>query len=774
MAIKKNNYPSVKKSGIYPNGTDKELGLTDVNLEKFSLGNWNSIRKNSKLLLSNVSDKNAIEEDPRGRPVQIQWDANMMFSNLSGITEAENYYDQRIALPVGDANEFHSGPIRLGTYSFGSYYVKGVKNSDNKYEFIDVYKSDIFGKNVFYNAMAMGSGLTATVGGSAYNGTPAEERQKQIYKYYANSDIESFDFDYQILLENLNNTLAKQVNFDDGYAYIKERNDNDSSTPYIFEFDDALLAKMNDLVYIRDMDGDYGDDGKLYEGFGGTFFNRDDPDGINNFEPTHEIIFPRIFRVTTPDLPMDVILYLPILPYEQASDSVKLPLPVELGNSNSPGISNQIFSEDNFLEFAFGGFAPSVPAQIFNSFGAPLFKYNGVLSLPDSIILNEVDFEVKCITDDELKKDLLYYGGDDYLSTSYPLPITLDMNIFVSEDVDENITANNFIRNLADDSLSIDPFSIISRAYFEESEYDFNIAISPNVTNAIYRYQVIQWGDEKTLLTDVQIENTYFFNFYNAEEYPQPNDWGILRYNQEILTNSKKFGVMDKHIYLTPGVKSIKIVVYRYNESNTYITETYLVTKNIVINDGLLSTRDFSVFGVNNFNFLPITENQAIIGGFDEESKYNISVSKIVKDDNFIQDDYLEKVSAKNYLKKFNTGFLGKRPGQLDLGQTRVFTEPKDIYDFIGANKLEWINQGSGSIPVNSLATDIFIRDNKCVVDLNPSNTEYSAIQNQAGSEEIGILIGDYKINQLEGSGVQKQGIMETPLLETDNEKQAF
>ena len=787
MATKKNNYPSVKKSGIYPNGTDKELGLTDVNLEKFSLGNWNSIRKNSKLLVSNVSDENAIEEDPRGRPVQIQWDANMMFSNLSGITEAENYYDQRIGLTVGDANEFHSGPIRLGTRSFGSYYVKATRNSQfNKYSFSDVYKSDIFGtnRNVFWNAMEMGRGLPYTLSNSGFNNTPAEERQKQIYKYYANSDIESFNLtNEQTLLENLNNTLAKQINFDDGYAYIKERNDNNPSTPYIFEFDDALLAKMKDLVYIRDMNvyngygpGDYGADDKLYEGFGGTFFNRDDPNGINDFKPTHEIIFPRFFRVKVPDSPMDVILYLPTLPFGQASDSVKLPLPVELGNSNLPGISNQIFSEDNFLEFAFGGFfAPSVPAQIFNSFGAPLFKYNGVLSLPDtSLELNEVDFEVKCVTDNELKKDLLYYSGNDYLSTSYPLPITLDMNIFVSEDVDENIEANNVIRNLADDSLSIDPFSIISRAYDEESEYDFNIAISPNVTNAIYRYQVIQWGDEKTLLTDVQIENTYFFNFYNAEEYPQPNDWGILRYNQEILTNSKKFGVMDKHIYLTPGVKSIKIVVYRYNESNTYITETYLVTKNIVINDGLLSTRDFSIFGAGNFNIIPIQDNQAIIGGFDDESKYHNSVSKIVKDDNFIQDDYLERVSSRDYIKKINNGSLGNQPGQLDLGQTRVFTEPKDIYDFIGANKLEWINQGSGSLPVNSLATDIFIRDNKCVVDLNPSNTEYSAIQNQAGSEEIGILIGDYKINQSEGSSVQKQGVMETPLLETDNEKQAF
>jgi hypothetical protein len=117
---------------------------------------------------------------------------------------------------------------------------------------------------------------------------------------------------------------------------------------------------------------------------------------------------------------------------------------------------------------------------------------------------------------------------------------------------------------------------------------------------------------------------------------------------------------------------------------------------------------------------------------------------------------------------------LGETPGQLDLSQTRVFKEPKDIYDFIGGDKLEWISQGSGSLPLNSLATDIFIRDNKCVVDLNPANSEFLTIQNQMGIKEQGILIGDYKVNQPKDGKVQKQGVMQTPLLETDGDKQAF
>ena len=59
-------------------------------------------------------------------------------------------------------------------------------------------------------------------------------------------------------------------------------------------------------------------------------------------------------------------------------------------------------------------------------------------------------------------------------------------------------------------------------------------------------------------------------------------------------------------------------------------------------------------------------------------------------------------------------------------------------------------------------------------IDINPPNNEFLSLQNQAGTDEQGILIGDYKVNQPNNGRVQKQGVMQTPLLETDNDKQAF
>ena len=49
---KKNNYPSVKTPGIYPDEDDRKLGFNTDDLNELSLGNWNSIFKGNKLFLS--------------------------------------------------------------------------------------------------------------------------------------------------------------------------------------------------------------------------------------------------------------------------------------------------------------------------------------------------------------------------------------------------------------------------------------------------------------------------------------------------------------------------------------------------------------------------------------------------------------------------------------------------------------------------------------------------------------------------------------------------
>ena len=51
---------------------------------------------------------------------------------------------------------------------------------------------------------------------------------------------------------------------------------------------------------------------------------------------------------------------------------------------------------------------------------------------------------------------------------------------------------------------------------------------------------------------------------------------------------------------------------------------------------------------------------------------------------------------------------------------------------------------------------------------------DYLSIQNTRGNGDKAILIGDYKIDQPKDGAVQRQGVMETPLLDDIQDKQAF
>ena len=56
---KKDNYPIRRKSGVYPSGSDKQIGLNNDELEKFSLGSWQEFNlDSSKIDISSNIDYN--------------------------------------------------------------------------------------------------------------------------------------------------------------------------------------------------------------------------------------------------------------------------------------------------------------------------------------------------------------------------------------------------------------------------------------------------------------------------------------------------------------------------------------------------------------------------------------------------------------------------------------------------------------------------------------------------------------------------------------------
>ena len=851
---KRNQYPSYKKRGVYPSGSIKELGLNNDDLEKFSLGNWNSISKSNRRFYVTFERQPTFIEDLYedgeylGRPVRVRFVDNgpvltwTLVRRVGGFNNDEEIgggYNSDVIeedYGIGGDRESTNYIPEQAYYSSTSDFLdsRQPNRRQNNIQvgplmplsrFVDDYElNDVKKMVLFYRTFANTYKRSDEDNFVTTDPTPNDEITLSSGPHNRSLRVR------QAIVEAFQTKYNDLKNIIDGkIGYIKEVNPDDYDgvddfeVPIQLTFKSDVQSQIDEILSFNiEVFGDGGGGqisvgpsiGSNYANIQGNWYHRfklyfgaynytleSENKGYSTFDDKGRAVgTPQDLngRINDTYLPENSLIldnepsfeFSSGIYLEKLTDDNSI---VKIGDAGEFGVSvpktgfTNTGRIGNYLDRFYYGFSISNDLlNFFNNFsgtslGIPqgqtgrdvleerltsiahpyyIFEYIEDISYggeEQTEIIDVLDFKISSTTENSNVEFLYYDIGDNYIDTSYPVKMKLNMDLF-------DYTLNENPTVLGD-------YSVLDQFYLG----GFNpLEVGDTLPeNGVYRYTVIQWGDEKSLLTDDMILNSEYFTLYTSEEVPSPDNF----YYKRIINNRNKqlnFTMDSFHTYNTPGVKNLKIIVYRYDSTGNVLIQTTLVTKNIVINDGALLSQDFSIFGGTDFNFLPIRDNQAIIGGFDEDSKFNNSVSKIVKDDNFVEEDYLERVSSKDYIQKFNSGLLGKIPGQLDLSQTRVFTESRDIYDFIGGNKLEWINNGSGSLPLNSLATDIFIRDEKCVVDLNPANSEFKIIQNQMGTKEQGILVGDYKVNQPKDGRVQKQGVMQTPLLETNNDNQAF
>ena len=282
MAVKKTYYPSVKKPGIYSDAegvTDKELGLNNSDLENFSLGNWNSIRKNSKMIVStDTGTSNPASEDPRGRPIRMKWGRDELLSFRGNLEDSDN-----------------TRANNSTNYPFASYFVKAERNNYGLFTITKVYTGngdDGDGDGIPYQSYAQLDIGDGRVDAGTNNGRARRERQQKILNEYSNKEGDPNTFEFEI------DSMRKEVNYEDGFAFIKERADSSSvEDKYVIEFDDNLLEKIRDLIYIKDLGPDYGTRNINIDGETGL-------SKLSEFEgsagKTWEVVFPRFFTIQNP------------------------------------------------------------------------------------------------------------------------------------------------------------------------------------------------------------------------------------------------------------------------------------------------------------------------------------------------------------------------------------------------------------------------------------------------------------------------------------------
>jgi len=425
-------------------------------------------------------------------------------------------------------------------------------------------------------------------------------------------------------------------------------------------------------------------------------------------------------------------------------------------------------------------------------------QYQSLINLPDSnsaglgdinfSFPEPVDLKVMAFTsadgiDTISKSDLsqsdttLYYNSEDerYERTSYPTRVYLAMDLLNENGLDDIKDLNyrdtptvsewkNRLNHINNDLRS--PSNFFNAFHRDGDGFP--------IDESIFYFDVIQWGDEDNQLSNEEIleSNPFFINPYNVELANNLDKFKLASFMQNkfkpMRLSPTEYNLIS-HSYTSPGVKTIKIIVLRYTKDQQWLIEKKLITKNIVVNDGNLKIQDFEIFGGSEYNVLPLGKNQIIVGGLSEDSKYVRSAKKVRADGFFDKKNILTEQTNNSFIDEYEDGLYGKDPGKIDLGNLRTFSGVKKLENHIG-----------DSID-NSLITNIFI--DKIDVDfkrdvsleLNPQRKDFLSLQNTIGSDNSAILIGDYELEKKSTEEpLRKKGVMNTPQIETDTDKQAI
>ena len=826
--------PSYKLPGVYPSGSQETLGLDNTNLLQGSLGNWNNLIRDSdsdgnpRTFISFASNAEITiptisGEDVPGRPIFVNITEESIFNNgvtavgIKGVQRDDWYQEgdsgfnnlKRYRSKRGIINEITTGFEQL-TYGgniaiwpfdlLESNYVEEILDDQS-----DSDEDELSGASDGQSGQ-YGGGLTDLEKMSIHEQL---NRWMYIVMHYWNVDIQDvksyLSFVEETVIANDAPNLNKwneifggkfkselfqnPIGLDSNLFYISQNEgaveklaEDETNGPFPTNY---KIDFNSDDILLWDKDGN-----KITGQFPIRFLELEDAfflsdSNLNLGSKSNWIdLYDSFYRGSE-----DVGPFQPGQDYGQSTELLIFPrslitsMPSEILNQNRSQFnfivqSFPVQSESNPLLNFIGNFPNANQSGNTSKFGFPYFSYDYIFSNEeDDVNIDEqpasrtiVDYQVDCTVSNS-DTHLIYYeiGSEEYRKTSYPIEVDLNLKLIDDAIVTyEDPIGGGF--NLQS------TFALIDMLYGNKNHVDFvlNEVINPPFH---FRYDVIQWGDEDVLLTDEQIEASYYFNMYDIESYPPDTDSYEYKKFVQSHIKSKPANSISKHVYNSPGVKRLKIIAYKMSLNGVFVLQTYLIQKNIVVSDGNLSAQDFAVFGLGNYKYLPIKENQAVIGGLSSDSDYNQSVAKILKDDNFTEEDYLERVSSVRYLEKFNQGLLGESSADTissDIGQVRMFNTPKDIYSFIGGDRLEIINNGLSTLPINSSATDILIDNDNCIVDFNPPNNELFSIQNQAGKDEIGVIVGDYKLVQPKTSRIRRDGDMNRPEIVTEKDRQAF
>ena len=261
--------------------------------------------------------------------------------------------------------------------------------------------------------------------------------------------------------------------------------------------------------------------------------------------------------------------------------------------------------------------------------------------------------------------------------------------------------------------------------------------------------------------------------------------------------------------YQTFGTKVIKAIVFSYvddidnDNPDNYIPLIWkFLTIKININADPVYEQDFGDIGGVDYTFIPWPQTTPVIGGLSEESTYINTLQSVVKQNQFREDEQLDKILALNSIENDE---LGDYFGKSDVAQIRYFKSgsydmnkllmlPESIVEndtsedgviqeseFNSYDSDYWDGESlSTSYPQESCIGTLFINDSmtqelrqNILIEMNMDEVDERTIRDSSGNGFKGVLIGDYAIKKdTKDIPIRKESEINLP--ETDSEDKAF
>ncbi len=185
-------------------------------------------------------------------------------------------------------------------------------------------------------------------------------------------------------------------------------------------------------------------------------------------------------------------------------------------------------------------------------------------------------------------------------------------------------------------------------------------------------------------------QNVLLKGTLNAQEEPG----GIATSLREQTFNSNVTfdNTIPMNTYTTPGIKTIKMVMFSYDGDTNQVGRWKLITSRFYLDIPINQYPDFAEVGGSDYTTIPWPYTTPVIGGVDNNSKYKKSVQEALSSGKIGDADIIDEKFLINDLENDE---LGKSINEMDLEQCRYFNKSYDINELLNINAVQTIEGDS-------------------------------------------------------------------------------